>query len=88
MRNNSDMDSHLTLALGLLGAIVTAAAMVLLLPAMAERHSEAQSLPKPEIVTPSNEAALDRAAGSERLPKAQRPPETLLNPSPAVASND
>ena len=87
MRNNSHMDSHLTLALGLLGAIVTAAAMVLLLPAMADRHSEAQSLPKPEIVTPSN-AALNRAAGSERLPKAQRPPETLLNPSPAVASND
>ena len=82
------MDSHLTLAIGLLGAIVTAAAVVLLLPAIADRHSKAQSLPKLEIATTSNEAALDRASGSERLPKAQRPPETLLSPSPAVASND
>ena len=80
------MDSHLTLALGLLGAIVTAAAVVLLLPVIADRHSKEWALPRPEIVIPSNEVAVDR--GFDRLPKAQRPPETLLGPSPAVASNE
>ena len=86
MRNSKDMDSHLTLALGLLGAIMTAAAVVLLLPAIADRQSNIGTLPPPEIVTTSNEVTVDR--DSHRLPKAQRPPEALLSPSPAVASND
>jgi hypothetical protein len=86
MRNNRNMDSHLTLAIGLLGAIVTAAAVVLLLPAIADPQTKLRTLPRPEIVTTANEVAVDR--DSHRFPKAQRPPETLLSPSPAIASND
>jgi hypothetical protein len=80
MRKIAEKDSNLTLALGLLGATVVAAVVVLVMPAIADRHSQPQTHPSPEIITPADTLDLDTAPVFRPLPKAQRPPETLLNP--------
>jgi hypothetical protein len=86
MRNNRDTDSNLVLAVGLLSATVVAALVVLVLPAVANRQHKTEVHPSPELITTS-----DTASAFQPLPKAQRPPETLLDPSPqsanAIASN-
>lgn len=84
MRNDTDMDSKLALAVGLLGATIVAALVVLILPAVVGRHPTAEALPAPEIVTTSGKSASEAAPSFHPLPKAQRPPEALLGPAPAA----
>jgi hypothetical protein len=91
MRNNRDTDSNLVLAVGLLSATVVAALVVLVLPAVANRQHKSEVHPSPELITTSDKLSLDTAPAFQPLPKAQRPPETLLDPSPqspsAIASS-
>jgi hypothetical protein len=92
MRNNPENDSNLALALGLLGATIVAALVVLVLPAIAGWHFKPEPMPRAEIITSSEETASDNGPVFQRLPKAQRPPEALLNPVPdsgrALVSKD
>jgi len=90
MRNNPDFDSNLALVLGLLGATIVAALVVLILPAVVGPNVRAQALPSPEIITATDRSALETTPAYQRLPKAQRPPETLLDPAgpSTLASKD
>jgi hypothetical protein len=83
MPNKPEMDSNLALALGLLGATIVAALVVLILPAVVGPHLKAEALPAAQIITTSDKAASDAAAAFQQLPKAQRPPDTLLEPASA-----